>query len=367
MKSISIPRPSLMTVLPADNPVRQLNKSLQSTAILAVFPSFEAEPFGGVQISGKEALRSITGHSGIQATAFYHEPGQSKAQNLLQAIRSRTCADTLLIWHSGLLKLAPFIASSNRRLVLFLHGIEAWRKQDRLTSLMMRRTHLFLTNSEHTWRRFIQMHPCYASKPHRTVHLGLGEALPIASPRPDGIPSALMIGRLRKGENYKGHREMIEVWPQVLVSLPEAELRIVGAGDLQPELERLVQTLGLESRVRFYGAVPDSHKDDLLRQCRALVLPSAGEGFGLVYLEAMRMGRPCIVSTLDAGAEVVNPPEAGLAVNLQDPTQVASAIVTVLTPGAAWDEMSARARCRYESNFTARHFGERLQAALFDD
>jgi glycosyltransferase involved in cell wall biosynthesis len=340
---------------------------LQSSAILAVFPSFEAEPFGGVQISGREALRSITEHSGASASAFYHEPDQSKAQNLLQAIRSRTCTDTLLVWHSGLLKLAPFLSSSNRRLVLFLHGIEAWRKQDRLTSLMMRRTHLFLTNSEHTWRRFIQMHPCYASKPHRTVHLGLGHSLPVESTPPDDIPSALMIGRLRKDENYKGHREMIEVWPQVLVSLPEAELRIVGAGDLQTELERLVQNLGLTSRVKFYGAVPDAQKDELLRQSRALVLPSAGEGFGLVYLEAMRMGRPCIVSTLDAGVEVVNPPEAGLAVDLQDPNQAASAIVRLLTPGPAWDQMSARARCRYESNFTARHFGERLQAALFDD
>jgi phosphatidyl-myo-inositol dimannoside synthase len=160
---------------------------------------------------------------------------------------------------------------------------------------------------------------------------------------------------------------MIQVWPVVLASMPAAELRIVGDGDLRPELERIVQELGLADRVRFYGAIPDSQKQDLLRQCRALVLPSAGEGFGLVYLEAMRMGRPSIVSTLDAGSEVVNPPEAGLAVDLHDSPEVAAAVLRLLTAGPEWDQMSARAQQRYESNFTSRHFEQRLLAALFDD
>lgn len=347
---------------------RRFKKSrLRSSALLALFPSFAAEPFGGVQISGREALRSITERIGTGADAFYYEPDEAKSKNLVRAIRNRTRVDTLLVWHSGLLKLVPFIAASNRRLVLFLHGIEAWRKQDPLTSLLMRRTDLFLSNSEHTWNRFAAIHTACAAKPHRTVHLGLGDPLQYPQAPPDSPPSALMIGRMRKDENYKGHREMIEVWPKVLACLPAAELRIVGDGDLRPELERLAQNLGLTRHIRFYGAVPDSKKEELLGQCRSLVLPSAGEGFGLVYLEAMRMGRPCIVSNLDAGSEVVNPPEAGLAVDLHDSAQVASAVVRLLTPGLEWQQMSARAQHRYESNFTARHFGQRLQAALFDD
>jgi phosphatidylinositol alpha-1,6-mannosyltransferase len=334
-------------------------------SVLALFPSFAAEPFGGVQVSGREALRSITAHSVTQASAFYYEPNEAKAKNLLRAIRARMPVDTLLVWHSGLLKLAPFIAASKRRLVVFLHGIEAWRKQDPLTTLLLRRTDVFLTNSDHTWRRFIAIHPGCAAKPHRTVHLGLGEPLEEEPSEPDCTLSALMIGRMRKGENYKGHREMIEVWPQVLRSLPGAELRIAGDGDLRPELEQLALKLGVSRHVRFYGAVPDTQKERLLRECRSLVLPSAGEGFGLVYLEAMRMGRPCLVSNLDAGAEVVNPPEAGLAVDLRNSGEVAAAAVRLLTPGPEWEAMSERARGRYERRFTAKHFGERLVGALF--
>ena len=61
----------------------------------------------------------------------------------------------------------------------------------------------------------------------------------------------------------------------------------------------------------IFGQVKEDVKQDLLMRCRCLALPSRGEGFGLVYLEAMRMGRPCLVSTVDAAREVVNPPEAG--------------------------------------------------------
>jgi phosphatidylinositol alpha-1,6-mannosyltransferase len=175
-----------------------------------------------------------------------------------------------------------------------------------------------------------------------------------------------MIGRLSRNEDYKGHREMIHAWPRVLAAMSNAELWIVGDGDLRPELERLAETLGISRRVNFFRAVPDTRKEDLLQRCRVLALPSRGEGFGLVYLEAMRLGRPCLVSRLDAGIEVVNPPEAGLAADVHDPAQLAASVLQLLTPGPEWDQMSARARRRYETHFTACHFEQRLLAALFD-
>lgn len=340
---------------------------LRRSSLLTLFPSFVVEPFGGIQVSGREALRRIETTPCFDASAFYYEPQCAKWKNLVRAIRNRRSVDALLVWHLGLLKLAPFIATSNPRIVLFLHGIEAWRKQDAVTGALLTKTHLFLTNSDYTWNRFTAIHPAFAGKPHRTVHLGLGDALDSRQPAPDPPeepPSALMIGRMRRSENYKGHREVIEAWPVVAAALPNAELRIVGDGDLRPELEQLAEKLGIAHRVRFYGSVPDSKKEELLRRCRSFVLPSGGEGFGLVYLEAMRLGRPCIVSNLDAGSEVVNPPEAGFAVDLHDSAQIAGTIVRVLSAGREWDEMSTRARQRYESRFTARHFGGRLLAAL---
>jgi phosphatidylinositol alpha-1,6-mannosyltransferase len=337
----------------------------RGTDILALFPSFDSPVFGGVQASGRQAWRGITSETDIRTDAFYYEPGAPRLATVVQAIRRRIDADTVLVWHLGLLKLVPFIAAANRRRVLFLHGIEAWRKHDPLTSLLMRRTDLFLTNSDHTWQRFGAFHPECATAPHRTVHLGLGDSLASPAPLPAGPPAALMIGRLQKDENYKGHREMIQVWPRVVAAMPDAELWIVGGGNLRPELEQLALSRNMAGNVKFFGAVPDAQRDDLLRRCRVLALPSSGEGFGLVYLEAMRMGRPCMVSTLDAGMEVVNPPEAGLSADLADSAQTEATILRLLTAGPDWDQMAARAKARYDTHFTASQFEQRLIRTLF--
>jgi glycosyltransferase involved in cell wall biosynthesis len=110
--------------------------------------------------------------------------------------------------------------------------------------------------------------------------------------------------------------------------------------------------------------VSEDEKQNLLARCRCLALPSRSEGFGLVYLEAMRLGRPCLVSTLDAGREVVNPPEAGLAANPDSPQPLAEAVCRLLTSGPEWNQWSMQARRRYEDYFTARHFQERHLQAL---
>jgi glycosyltransferase involved in cell wall biosynthesis len=150
----------------------------------------------------------------------------------------------------------------------------------------------------------------------------------------------------------------------VLKRIPEAQLWIAGDGDLRRDLEDSVREHGLEEHVRFWGRVSEDVKEELLARCRCLAMPSHGEGFGLVYVEAMRMGRPCLVSTLDAGQEVVNPPEAGLAVDVDEPEALADATCQLLNVRPEWAAWSRRARERYEVHFTARHFQERLSEAL---
>lgn len=272
----------------------------------------------------------------------------------------------VLVWHLHLLKLLPFLDCSTSRVVLFLHGIEAWLKQDTITQMVLRKVHLILSNSDYTWSQFVSCNPDFQSVPHQTIHLGAGSQFGATTPGPCGRPIVLMVGRLNKRENYKGHQQMIEAWPRVLRSMPDAQLWIVGGGDLRPHLEDAARKQDLGNSVRFFGQVPDSEKERLLSQCRCLALPSKGEGFGLVYLEAMRVGRPCLISNIDAGREVVNPPEAGLAINPDDPQEIAQAITRLLSPGTEWDQWSQRARSRYEQQFTSAHFHQRLVAALFN-
>ena len=343
--------------------------------LLGLFPSFEK--IGGVETSGRLAWEPFAAEPqrhqlfcySNHGAARLHSNGHaiyagSKAQALATAMGRRWTAQTVLVWHLGLMKLLPFLRLRNAKVALFLHGIEAWRRQGRFTRQLLRRVDLFLSNSEHTWQRFVSFHPEMKSAAHRVVHLGIGQAWSRPMLAPDHPPAVLMIGRMLVGERYKGHREMMAAWPLVLDRHPHARLWIAGPGPLGPELEREVRGRGLAHSITIYGPVTEDQKQDLLMRCRCLALPSRGEGFGLVYCEAMRMARPCLVSTIDAGREVVEPPEAGLEVDPDDLTGIAAAVSRLLTPGPEWDRWSDRARHRYELRYTAAQFQERLLAAL---
>jgi phosphatidylinositol alpha-1,6-mannosyltransferase len=288
----------------------------------------------------------------------------SRLNASIAALTRHWPVQTVLVWHIGLLKLLPFLRIFGAKVILYLHGIEIWEYRSWADKLCLRQVDLFLSNSDFTWRQFVEANPSYASAPHKTVHLGIGSPLFGSSSAPATTPIALMIGRLNKREDYKGHREVINAWPAVVRRLPDAELWIVGDGDLRNELERLAAARGLRDKVRFFGRVSEEEKQRMLTQCRCLVLPSRAEGFGLVYLEAMRMGRPCLVSTIDAGCEVVNPPEAGLAVDPNQTEDLVEDICELIQQGARWDNWSDNARRRYETAFTAKHFQERLISAL---
>jgi phosphatidylinositol alpha-1,6-mannosyltransferase len=337
---------------------------------------------GGIQESARVAWQGLCQHArdgnrpaallsyGPVADAEAPGPGgrlvaaTSRPGLLLQALVRGWSTDTLVGWHLGLLKLLPFLRGRRERVVLYLHGVEAWRRLGRRQRALVGRVTWFLSNSEFTWRRFLDFNPEFAGRPHQVVALGSGQPDGADVP-PDSPPAVLMVGRLCRSEDYKGHRELIAAWPRVLARVPEARLWVAGDGDLRPDLESAAAAAGVADRVCFWGRVSDDRKQDLLRRCRCLALPSRAEGFGLVYVEAMRVGRPCLVSTCDAGREVVNSPEAGLAADPKDLDRLAEAVVRLTSPGPEWDRWSRAARRRYEAQFTAADFQRRLLETLF--
>ncbi len=342
-----------------------------------VSPCFDEKYYGGVQFTARLALDGLTRTSGsgeLRALCYGSrcvrslDPGnrccsQSKAGAVFDALKVRGWAQRLIFWHLDLLKLLPFLGSGARRKYLFLHGIECWRPLGGVTRRLVDRIDMFLTNSEFTWNRFTEINPRWKNAPHRTVRLGAG--MPEGRVEPPGpVPAAVIIGRMNAAEDYKGHRELIAAWPLVLQSVSHAELWIVGGGDAENNLKRLAASGSASGQIRFFGAVSEEEKQRLLRQSRCLVLPSRGEGFGLVYLEAMRLGRPCLSSVHDAGQEVISPPESGIAVEPGDQNALAEAVLQLLGTDCVWQTWSSNAKRRYEAEFTAAHFQRRFADAV---
>jgi phosphatidylinositol alpha-1,6-mannosyltransferase len=222
-----------------------------------------------------------------------------------------------------------------------------------------------VANSEHTARRFRQANPGFSGRPIAVCHLGVGAAdaarSPMISARDVAGPFALIVGRLAGSERYKGHDVLIDLWPRIRDAVPDARLVVAGDGDDRARLEAKAAALG--PPVRFLGRVSDQALDALYRDCAFFVMPSRDEGFGLVFLEAMRAGKACIGGA-GAAAEVIEDGVTGLVVDATDEGEIEKAVVRLFLEPETRARMGGAGAERVAREFTEAHFRRRFRAIL---
>lgn len=143
-----------------------------------------------------------------------------------------------------------------------------------------------------------------------------------------GHPVILTIGRLSASERYKGQDQIILALPSLIQALPDLRYIIGGRGDDEPRLRALAAELGVEKHVTFTGFISDSELADHYRLADLYVMPSTGEGFGIVYLESLACGRPCLVGDQDASPEAIDHGRLGFIVPPSDGGKIAAAILS---------------------------------------
>jgi len=129
----------------------------------------------------------------------------------------------------------------------------------------------------------------------------------------------------------KGVSILINAFQRVSGEIPTAKLVIAGRGPQGPELQDLVEKLGLSDRVWFTGYVSDELRDRIYHRADVAVFPSLYEPFGIVALEAMASGTPVVVSDVGGLAEIVVDGETGLKVEPLDEESLASAMIRILS------------------------------------
>ena len=187
------------------------------------------------------------------------------------------------------------------------------------------------------------------------VHYGIepdGEPTPYAS----GVPRLLCVGRLIP---IKGHIVLLRAFAEARRRLPGLELEIAGRGPLEPALKALALELGIDDAVRFLGHV--SPIQSAIERAAVVVVPSMGEGFGMVALEAMERARPVIAAAIGGLGELVRDGETGVLVPAGEAGPLCEAIVRVAGDLDLARTMGEAGRRRALSRFLQRACTERTE------
>jgi phosphatidyl-myo-inositol dimannoside synthase len=290
-----------------------------------------------------------------------HACGRRKVAFVWHALRAAFGADRIVCGHIGLLPVAWLARRLRPRLRYYLvaHGIEVWRPYSGLEQRALRGATRILCVSDYT-RREILRQIAVPAEQMVIVPNTLDPSLAFETPGPtDGRPPLILtVTRLEATEQYKGVSHLIEAMPTLRAVLPAARLRIVGTGSDLPRLRALTGRLGVSDAVEFAGHQSDEDLRAAYRDCTLFALPSRKEGFGIVYLEAMAAGKPCLGARAGATPEIIDA-ASGVLVDYGDVAQIASRLVWALQH--PWDFVQIQRRA---AQFDFPAFKSRLREAL---
>jgi glycosyltransferase involved in cell wall biosynthesis len=276
---------------------------------------------------------------------------------------------------------APLARALNVPLVVTFHGFEATMRDDhaarsfylhrkylRRRDELARSGALFVAVS-----RFVR--DCLLAQgfpAERTVTQYIG--IDASQFRPDPAARANVVLFVGRFDFLKGAEFAIRATAEVVRSVPDAELVLIGDGPRRAELEALAAQLGL--RCRFLGFQPQASVKTWLNCARILCVPSItiedgrAEAFGLAFLEAQAMGVPVVSFASGGIPEAVAHGVTGFLAAERDWQALAGFMARLFTESGLWDSMSragqARVRADFDLHTLTRGLEDLYRAALRD-
>ncbi len=261
------------------------------------------------------------------------------AQLVLTSLRCRP--DYILITHANFAPLAWAIRSvTGIPYAVVAHGIEVWNVRSSALRLGLRGADRIWSVSRFTQdsiRRQLAL---------GEEHLGMlpntflpEQFTPARKPgyllRRYGLtpaqPVILTVARLAGAERYKGYGQILRGLPDLIRRVPGVRYILGGRGGDRARIEALIDQLGVRSHVTLAGFIPDHELEDHYNLCDVFAMPSKGEGFGIVFLEAMACGKPVLAGNQDGSVDPLLNGELGVLVDPDDVPGIARELELILT------------------------------------
>ncbi|MFZ3216176.1 MAG: glycosyltransferase family 4 protein [Candidatus Acidiferrales bacterium] len=267
--------------------------------------------------------------------------GRSKARFVLAALHSaRKSVRVVLAAHPNLAppavwmrRLTPLL-----KIIVMAHGIEVWEPLSAHRRAALLSADLVLAPSTSTARKLIEVQGLPPEKvrklpwPLNSAVLEMAAEphnLPLPQNFPPG-PVILTVGRWVSSERYKGADDLIRALAQLRAAFPRLTLVAVGSGDDLPRLRQLAADHNVSASVHFLSGLSPRELAACYARADVFALPSAGEGFGLVFLEAMAFAKPIVAAAAGGSTDLVQDGVNGILVPPRDPAALAQALARLL-------------------------------------
>lgn len=269
-------------------------------------------------------------------------------------------SDKIIYYHPALIRSHLF---SSKQYLSFIFGIDVWNIKDVSRLKLIKNANSIISCSRFT---ISKMEKILQEKIINAQCIWPGtdtDEIPKKELiRSDEKFNILILGRIVN--SLKGHDVLIDSFKKLIKSFNNLRLIIVGEGEYKKKLEIKVKNNNLENYILFTGFLNETEMNKIWSSTDLFAMPSKTEGFGLVYIEAMRYSIPVICSNEDSGCEINKDGHTGYNVNLNNKDQLTKKIADLIKNKEMRIKMGINANKLWKEKFNLTAYEKRLENFL---
>ncbi|RCJ23319.1 glycosyltransferase [Nostoc sp. ATCC 43529] len=219
------------------------------------------------------------------------------------------------------------------------HGLDVWEIDSKITKLALKKADRIISVSNYTRQRLLAETDIEPQKIVVLPNTFDAKQFQI-KPKPTELlkrynlrnnqPVILTVTRLGRMAKYKGYDQIIHALVKVRSQIPDVRFILGGKGDDLPRIKALVNSLDLEDSITIAGFIPDEELCAHYNLCDVFAMPSKGEGFGIVYLEALACGKPVLAGNQDGSVDPLAQGKLGCLVDPDNVEEITDNLIQIL-------------------------------------